>query len=224
MQHPDCTAEFSICKARRAQLCMAKKVIAEDTGPNNIQIVAGVDAAYYEDWAVGAIAVLDYESLEILETETVTQQVKFPYIPTLLSFRELPPAMACIRKLKLQPDVFLVDGHGKAHPYKCGFACHLGLTLRKPTIGVAKSRLVGEVNRINNEDLVVLNGEVIGAEVTTMSRSKPVHVSVGHMISLQRAVKIVKDCCLENRIPEPIRQAHRLASEERKLKMGELAK
>lgn len=224
MHHPEVPVEFSISKARRAQVSLAKKVIAEDRGPKNIQLVAGVDVAYYDGWALGAVAVQNYESLKILETKTATQQVKLPYIPTLLSFRELPTVMACVRKLKSQPDVFLVDAHGRAHPDRCGFACHLGLALRKPTIGVAKSKLVGEVKRVGNEDMLVLDGEIVGAEVTTRIHSKPVYVSVGHLISLQTAIKITKDCSLENRIPEPIRQAHKLASEERKLKMVELAK
>jgi len=224
MQRLDVEVEFSISKARKAQVCMAKKVIAEDRGPEDIRLVAGVDAAYYESWAICALAVLDYESLKILETKTVIQQVKFPYIPSLLSFRELPAAMLCIRKLKMQPDVFLVDGHGKAHPYRCGFACHLGLALGKPTIGVGKSKLVGEVKRVRNEDLLVLSGEVVGARITTRIGSKPVFVSVGHMISLQTAIEITKSCSIKNRIPEPIRQAHELASVERKLKMVELAK
>ena len=93
--------------------------------------------------AIGAVAVLDYESLKLLETQVATCQVKMPYIPTLLSFREIPPAMAAIKKLKIQPDVFLVDAQGIAHPYRCGFASHLGLAIGKPTIGAAKSRLIG---------------------------------------------------------------------------------
>ncbi|MCP6768915.1 endonuclease V, partial [Klebsiella pneumoniae] len=89
-------------------------------------------------------AVLDYDSLELLEAQVAAVPVRMPYVPTLLSFRELPAAMAAIRQLKLQPDVFLVDAQGWAHPYRCGFASHLGLALKKPTIGAAKSRLVGK--------------------------------------------------------------------------------
>ncbi len=96
-----------------------------------------------DNTGIGAVAVLDYESLELLETQVATCQVKIPYIPTLLSFREIPPAIAAIKKLKVQPDVFLVDAQGLAHPYRCGFASHLGLALGKPTIGAAKSRLIG---------------------------------------------------------------------------------
>ena len=133
---------FSISKAHKAQLYLSQKIVAEDRLFQEIKRIAGVDVAYTDDVAIGSVAVLDYESLELLEQQTVTRQAKFPYIPTLLSFREIPPAIACIKKLRLQPEVFLVDGQGVAHPYGCGFASHLGLAIGKSTIGVAKSRLV----------------------------------------------------------------------------------
>jgi deoxyribonuclease V len=116
---------------------------------------------------IGAVTVVDYESLELLETQVAKCQVKTPYIPTLLSFREIPPAMAGIKKLKIQPDFFLVDAQGIAHPYRCGFASHLGLVLGKPTIGAAKSRLIGTPVEMDGETFLVDKGEIIGAVVTT---------------------------------------------------------
>ena len=107
-------------------------------------MVGGVDVSYVGDLGVGAVVVLDYETLELLETAVAACPVRMPYVPTLLSFRELPPAIAAIKQLKVQPDVFLVDAQGWAHPYRCGFASHLGLAIGKPTIGAAKSRLIGE--------------------------------------------------------------------------------
>ena len=168
-------------------------------------------------WAilgVGAITVVDYDSLELLEAQVATCEVKMPYIPTLLSFREIPPAVAGIRKLRVQPDVFLVDAQGLAHPYRCGFACHLGLVIGKPTIGAAKSRLIGEPVKVGEREFLMDKGEVIGEVVTTEQGSKPVYVSIGHMVSLETAVKIVKHCSKE-RIPEPLLQAHKLATKER---------
>jgi deoxyribonuclease V len=209
-------AKFSVSKAHYAQRCMAQKIIAEDLLPEKVQLVAGVDAAYMGELAFGAIAVLDYNSLNLLETQTAVQPVKFPYVSGLLSFRELPVVMACIRKLKLKPDVFLVDGHGRAHPFGCGFASHLGLVLGKPTVGVAKSRLVGEPQRRGEEVFLVKDGEVVGAEITTHEGVKPVYVSVGHRVSLETAIQIVKHVTQSSRNPEPIVQAHRLASEKRK--------
>jgi deoxyribonuclease V len=192
---------FSVSKAHKTQLLLSFKIIAEDCLPKNIRSVAGVDIAYADELAIGAVAVLDYESLELLEWQTATCQASFPYIPTLLAFREIPPAVACIKKLKKQPDVFLVDGQGAAHPYGCGFASHLGLAIGKPSVGVAKSWLIGE------------HGRVLGAVVTTKENVKPVYVSVGHLVSLGTAVEITKHCVRNSRISEPILQAHKIAGE-----------
>jgi deoxyribonuclease V len=208
--------KFSVSKAHRAQLRLSQKIVTEDRLPQKINRIAGVDAAYVDELAIGAVAVLDYKSLELLERQTATCEVKFPYIPTLLSFREIPPAVACIKKLRLQPDVLLADGQGMAHPYGCGFASHLGLAIGKPTIGVAKSRLVGELTTISGQVFLVQNGQIIGAVVTTKEGVKPVYVSVGHLASLGTAVKIVKHCVRNSRIPEPLLQAHRIASEEKR--------
>ena len=216
--HPTVAAvhKFSVSKAHKTQLRLSQKIISEDRLPQKINYIACVDVAYAGELAIGAVAVLDYESLELLESQTATCRVKFPYIPTLLSFREIPPTVACIKKLKLQPDVLLADGQGIAHPYRCGFASHIGLAIGKPTIGVAKSRLIGKPAKIAGEDFLVQKGQVISAVVTTKEGVKPVFVSVGHLISLGTAVKIVKHCARNSRIPEPILQAHNIASEEKR--------
>ena len=213
-QAPRLMKNFSVEKARNAQVCLSQKVILKDRLPCPITTVAGVDVSYVGNVAVGAAVVLDYESLRLLESQVATCRVKMPYIPTLLSFRELPPAMAAIRKLRIQPDVLLVDAQGYAHPFRCGFASHLGLALGKPTVGAAKSRLIGEPAEINGQAYLVDKGEVIGAVVTTKLGAKPIYVSVGHMVSLETAVKIVKHCA-KNRIPEPTLQVHKSATQER---------
>jgi deoxyribonuclease V len=212
---------FSVSKAHRAQLLLSQKIVTEDRLPPKITYVAGVDVAYANGFAVGAVAVLDYESLELLERQTATCEVNFPYIPTLLSFREIPPAVACIKKLRLNPDVFLADGQGIAHPYGCGFASHLGLAIGKPTVGVAKSRLVGEPTAIAGRVFLVRKGKVIGDVVTTKEGVKPVYVSIGHLISLRTAVKIAKHCVRNSKIPEPIWQAHKAAAEEKRRAQAE---
>ena len=206
---------FSVVRAHESQRRLSGKLISEDKLPRKIKYVAGVDVAYSEKKAVGAVAVLDYPTLKLLEYQTSTYETKFPYVPTLLSFREIPPSMACIRKLKLHPDVFLVDGHGMAHPFRCGFASHLGLAIKKPTIGVAKSNLVGRPVKIGSEILIFDNGQIVGSEVLTKKRSKPVYVSIGHMVSLKRATEIVRHCACNSQIPEPLRFAHRIATEEK---------
>ena len=210
---------FSIEKAHKTQLRLSKQIVLEDMLPEKIRFVAGVDVAYVKDMAIGAVAVLDYTSLELVESKTAVCKARFPYVPTLLSFRETPPTALCIKKLHLQPDIFLVDGHGFAHPYRCGFASHLGLVIGKPTIGVAKGRLFGEVeDAISEKDVALLKHEdkVIGAVVKTKQGCKPVYVSVGHMVSLETAVKIVRHCICHSRIPEPVSKAHQIATAEKR--------
>jgi len=211
---PKLSNNFSVKKAHDTQICLSRNVIHQDKLPPKIRTVGGVDVSYVGEVGIGAITILDYDSLEILETQVATCPVKMPYVPTLLSFREIPPAMAGIRKLKVQPDVFLVDAQGWAHPYRCGFASHLGLAIGKPTIGVAKSRLIGDMVEKDGRILLYNKGEVIGEVVTTKHSTKPVYVSIGHMISLETAVVIVKHSS-KGRIPEPLLQAHKLATKER---------
>ncbi len=209
---------FSIEKAHKAQSQLSKQIIFEDVLPREIRYVAGVDVAYMDDLAFGAVVVLDYATLNLVEHQTAICKTSFPYIPTLLSFREVPPSILCIKRLKTKPDIFLVDGHGFAHPYRCGFASHLGIVLGKPTIGVAKSKLVGDFEDFKHKDFVYLkhNSEVIGAVVKTTKNHKPIYVSVGHMISLETAIKIVRYCTRYGNIPEPIRKAHQIATEKRR--------
>jgi deoxyribonuclease V len=211
-------SSFSVKKAHEAQLQLSKQIIFKDAFPKKIRFVAGVDAAYTKKMSMGVAVVLDFNSLKLVETQMALCETHFPYVPTLLSFREIPPTLSSIKKLRTQPDVILVDGQGFAHPYRCGFASHLGLVIRKPTIGVAKSRLIGEVEESEAlEDVTFLtdNGQVIGAMVTTKKNFKPVYVSVGHMISLETAIRIVKHCVRDDRIPEPILKAHELATLEK---------
>ncbi len=214
MKQPKLSSSFSVKKARQTQTCLSQKIIREDRLPQKIQTVGGVDVAYFGNSGIGAVTVLDYDSLELLEAQVAVVEVKMPYIPTLLSFREMPPAVAGIRKLGVLPDVFLVDAQGLAHPYRCGFASHLGLVVGKPTVGAAKSRLIGEQVKVGNREFLVDKGEVVGEVVTTKQCSKPVYVSIGHMVSLETAVEIVRHLS-KKRIPEPLLLAHKLATKER---------
>jgi len=200
------------------QLRLSKQVIHEDTLPETINYVAGVDVAYTKEISIGAVAVLDFASLSLVESQVVHLKTRFPYIPTLLSFREIPPAYSAIKKLQTQPDVFLVDGQGFAHPYRLGFATHLGLAIDKPTIGVAKSLLCGKVEPVSEHGWAPLTdrGEIIGAEIVTKPGPKPVYVSIGHRVSLKRVIDIVRNCTRTYRIPEPTRRAHIIAAEEKK--------
>jgi deoxyribonuclease V len=211
------SSKFSIEKAYAAQQLLSKQVIRKDNLPRAIKYVGGVDVAYCADISVGAVAVLDFNSFALIESQAVCCKTKFPYIPTLLSFREISPVVLAIRKLQTQPDVFLIDGQGIAHPRRLGFASHLGLAIDKPTIGVAKSLLCGEIGEFNDEGLasIIDKGEIVGAAVVTVLGEKPVYVSVGHRISLDRAIAIVRHFSCGKRVPEPILKAHRIANEEK---------
>jgi deoxyribonuclease V len=215
---PKVSPKFSAKKAHAVQKRLSKKLILKDNLPEIITYVAGVDIAYSKETSIGAVAVLELPSFSQVESKVAHIETRFPYVPTFLSFREIPPAYSAIRKLNTEPDVILVDGQGYAHPYGLGFASHLGLILDKPTIGVAKSRLWGKVKRVREQGWAPLTarGAVVGAEVVTKSGTKPVYVSVGHKVSLERAIKIVEDCTRKYRIPEPIRKAHILAGEEKR--------
>ena len=197
---------------------ISKRLLFEDTLPETVEYVAGVDVAYLGDASVYAVAVLDASTLSEVEVQVAHTKTRFPYVPTLLSFREIPPAYSAIKKLHIEPDVLLVDGQGFAHPYGLGFASHLGLILDKPTVGVAKSLLCGNVEQSGEGWWAPLTykGKVVGAEVVTKQGTKPVYVSVGHRVSLKRAIDVVLECTGKYRLPEPTRRAHIAAGEEKR--------
>lgn len=214
------SSSFSVRKAHEMQRQMAKKVILEDRLPKKIRYVAGVDIAYAGETSIGAIAVLDFDSLSLVESKTACFKTRFPYVSTLLSFREIPPALFAMKKLTTTPDVFMVDGQGNAHPYRFGFATHLGLVVDAATIGVAKSLLCGKVKTFQDGKKwtpIMDKEEIIGAAVITNLGRKPVYVSIGHRVSMERAIKLVLHCAKGNRIPEPLRKAHTLANEKKRL-------
>jgi deoxyribonuclease V len=209
---------FSVERAHKTQMLMSKQIVFEDRLPRKIRLIGGVDVAYTESMSVGAAVVLDYDSLELLETQTSVLKTRMPYIPTLLSFREIPATVRSIKRLRLHPDVFLIDGQGFAHPYRCGFASHIGLALNRPTIGVAKSRLFGNLENREEENVTLLKhkDETIGAAVKTKEGSKLVYVSVGHMVSLETAIRIVRACARRGRVPDPILRAHETANAQKR--------
>jgi len=151
-----------------------------------------------------------------VETATAQQETRFPYIPGLLSFREAPVCLEAVAKLTCQPDLFMIDGQGVAHPRRLGLASHLGLFFDRPTIGCAKSWLIGEFEEPGAERgawTPLRDGEeTIGAVVRTRSRVKPVFVSVGHQCTLEDAIRTTLACATRYRIPEPTRRAHQAVS------------
>lgn len=182
------------------------------------KFIAGVDisAPNAQGIATGAIVLLVYPQLDIMEVRVVEQKIDFPYVPGLLSFRESPLIIAACQELSIASDLILVDGQGIAHPRRLGLASHLGLLLDVPTIGCAKSRLCGSHEPVEATpgSFAELsdNGEVIGVALRTKERVKPVYVSIGHKVDLKAAIFWVMECCRGYRIPEPTRLAHLAAS------------
>ncbi len=182
-----------------------------------IRKVAGGDVGYLGGKAVSAVVVMEFPGLETLEKKFFVSEVAFPYIPGLLSFREGPALLGALALVECEPDVILFDGQGIAHPRRMGIATHLGLLLEKPTIGCAKSLLIGEYlpprEEKGSHSLLKDKGEVIGAAVRTGRERKPVFVSPGDGIDLRASIQIVLQCTEQHRLPEPLRQAHLLANE-----------
>jgi len=209
--------QVSITQALDIQRRLAGKVSrsSEGTAP---RFIAGVDisAKKGQGMARGAVVVLNYPELRVVETKVVQGQLDFPYIPGLLSFRESPLILAACEGLTNTPDLILVDGQGVAHPRRFGLACHLGLFLNAPTVGCAKSLLCGRHEMPGEKPgsyaELVDGGETIGVALRTKPGEKPIYVSIGHKIDLGTAIHWVMNCCRGYRLPEPTRLAH-LAAE-----------
>lgn len=184
---------------------------------SGVRFVAGVDVSVRRASGVGrgAVAVLTYPGLDLVETQVAERRVDFPYVPGLLSFREGPVVLEACEKLSHEPDLILVDGQGLAHPRRLGLASHLGLLWDKPTIGCAKSRLCGEHGPVGTErgdSAILVDGDdTIGMVLRTRTNVKPLYVSVGHCMDLNAAVRWVLKCSRGFRLPEPTRLAHQAA-------------
>lgn len=208
--------QLAITEAKEIQIKLAAEVsrVCNITAP---RFIAGVDISVnrWTKTGTGAVVILSYPDLEIVEIKTVTDRVSFPYVPGLLSFREMPLLLAAFEKIEFAPDLVLVDGQGIAHPRRMGIASHLGLLLGIPTIGCAKSRLCGEHdvpdNVAGSYTELKDDEEVIGAVLRTKNNVKPLYISIGHMIDLPLAIRWVMACCRGYRLPEPTRLAHQAA-------------
>jgi len=183
-----------------------------------VRVVAGADVACPKGKgkAVGGVAVFSYPGLEIIEEAVAERELVFPYLPGLLAFREAPTLLDAFEKLCVEPDVVLFDAQGYAHPRRMGLASHLGILLDKPSVGCAKSVLVGDYeepeNAMGSVAALTHKNEVVGAAVRTRKGVKPVFVSVGHRVSLDSAIAMVISCCRGYKLPEPARRAHTLVS------------
>ena len=204
--------QVTTAQAREIQLELAGKARrVNEIG--QVRLVAAADmSAPRGAPATAAVVVLSYPALELVEVRTVQRKLSFPYVPGLLSFREAPLVLEAWQKVTLSPDLLLVDGQGIAHPRRMGIAAHLGLLVDIPTIGCAKSRLIGEHDEVGAEagscTVLTDQGEVIGAVVRTRTGSRPLYVSIGNKVDLRASVEWVLNCCRGHRLPEPARLAH----------------
>lgn len=207
----------TVAAARALQETLRGRVVTADRF-GKIRRVAGVDVGFEQDGAVtrAAVVVLSFPELKPVEHAIARLPTRFPYVPGYLSFREIPAVLMALKKLKVKPDLLLCDGQGLAHPRRFGLACHLGLLTNIPSIGVAKSLLIGEHGTLPHKKgswVSLKDGqETIGAVLRTRTGVKPVYISIGHRISLETAIDYVLRCTTKYRLPETTRAAHHLAS------------
>lgn len=201
-----------IGKLKDMQKSVAKRLSLEDAVPlGEVRYVAGFDVSYFGDNCVVAAVVFDFKTMKAVEKKTIVAKAPMNYIPGLLAFREGPLMCQAYYDLEYEPDVLLIDGHGVAHPERCGVAAFVGAELAKPAIGIAKRLLVGEEQ---NEDIVI-DGEVVGKLVRTKEHAKPVYVSPGNSVSVETAAEMVRCCVIPpHKMPEPVHAAHRLADKQ----------
>lgn len=222
----------SPAEARALQLALRERMERRDRLPE-IRIVAGADAAFVDpekrSWergtgrAIAAVVTYRYPEMDPLEQATADCALTFPYVPGLLSFREVPALMEAFRKLRRPPDLIFCDAHGYAHPRRFGLACHLGVLLDRPAVGCAKSRLIGsyrEPGRRRGAWSLLRDapsdkrgaGEIIGAVLRTADDVRPIFVSQGHRVSLRTSIRLALAVCDGRRIPRPTREADLLAA------------
>lgn len=209
--------EVTPAEARGLQEQLRGRVIERDDLPR-ITRVAGIDVGFEDAGRAtrAAVAVLSFPDLTPLDESVVHRPTCFPYVPGLLSFREIPAVLDALAGLRLDPDLLICDGQGRAHPRRFGLACHLGVVCGLPSIGAAKSRLIGEHGELGwaKGSLAELRDrdELIGMVVRSRDGVQPLYVSVGHRVSLRTAVRLVLACTTRYRLPETTRRAHHLAS------------
>jgi deoxyribonuclease V len=204
--------DLTPAEARNVQSEIRRLVIRENRF-GTIRTVAAADIALDSDNGYAAVIVYSFPKLEEMERAWSVGKLRFPYIPGLLAFRELPLLLHTFSKLRTKPDLVLADGHGWAHPRRAGLACHLGLVLDTPVVGCAKSVLVGEYKmpgvRRGSTSLLTEDGEQIGVVLRTRDHVRPVFVSCGHRMALPTAVQFTLACSDGYRIPKPLREADR---------------
>ncbi len=206
---------FAISPAEAVSVQRRLEPLVRETPLGPVRTVGGLDVSVREDRVRAAVVVLDAETLDVVDHAVWDGPVAFPYVPGLLSFREIPALLPALEQLAALPDVLMLDAHGRAHPRRFGLACHLGVLLDRPALGVAKSVYVGTYEGLGEEKgstaPLVHRGETVGMAVRTRARVLPVFVSAGHRCTLADAVALALRTTGRFKLPEPTRLAHRLS-------------
>lgn len=209
--------ELTPSQARELQAELVGCVVMRPL-PRDFRVLGAADIGYVKGSNLLAAVVLTFEwpALTLIETGQVIAPARFPYVPGLLSFREIPAVLAACDQLRRKPHVLLCDGQGIAHPRRFGLASHLGVCLGIPTVGCAKKRLCGDFEpfewRKGQSSALMLDGEAVGRVVCTRDGVKPVYISPGHLADIPSSVDLIEKCLSRFRIPEPLRQAHLAAT------------
>jgi deoxyribonuclease V len=213
-------------EAREIQQSLREKVIVQPLAVDSVRTVAGADISFEwrSDIVYAGIVTVRLPDRDVIDQSGVTATAAFPYVPGLLSFREIPPLLEAWKQLNARPDALICDGQGFAHPRRFGLACHAGLLLDIPTVGCAKSLLVGKHEPVgeNRGDWQPLmdKDEVIGAALRTRQKVAPVYVSIGHKVDLESAIALVLRCAPATRLPDTTRHAHAFVNAMRKSAAG----
>lgn len=214
--------DVSLAEAKEIQNELSQKIVLKPPANFNPRLVAGADISIslYSTVGIAGIVVIDTFTMETVDSATAVADIKFPYVPGFLSFREIPAILLAWEKLKTKPDVVVFDGVGLAHPRRFGLACHGGITLGIPSIGCAKSILVGRHGVLSEKRGAMVEmkdkGEVVGMAVRLREKVKPVYISPGHLMDLPTAIKIVQSVSSKYREPETTRRAHKLVNQVRR--------
>ena len=199
---------MNLQKLRQEQERLASKVLTTDQF-EEIQAIGGCDQAFVGDKIISAVVVIDAKTLEILESTFSVQKCVFPYIQGYVSYREAPAVVEAFNKLSKKPDILLCDADGILHPRRLGLASHLGIALDVPTIGVAKTLVIGE----NSGGKIIVDKEIRAIEFVSREHVRPLYISPGHKVSLNTAVSIVRNCMkYPHKMPEPLHLAYRYAT------------
>lgn len=214
--------EMTVAQAREVQQALREQLVTEPPPGFAPCFVAGADVSMerFKHFGYAAIVVIDLRTMEQVDEAAAAAELRFPYVPGYLSFRELPPLQACWQALRVRPDLVVFDGHGYAHPRRFGLACHGGVLWDVPSIGCAKNPFIGTHDPVGNErgstSPIVHEGEVVGMVVRTRAGTKPLYVSAGHRMDLPTAVEMVLRLAPKYRQPETTRLAHQRVNELRR--------